>query len=327
MNQSKGLAARAAVGIIGAALVTGCAAGGTGGSPAAQASPSAQAAAAPVPAPARVLSGVLATPLPVAAYGLTPLQLAQEQYVNARLTQQCMRGYGIDYLPTLSGQLITRNVDITEEFDSRWYGVSDSAAVRSYGYHLPTWTEGMAAPTKLPPVGADVLTGTVTTYDHRAVPNGGCLAEVQTQLAQAGFGTSTQATGGSGPGTVVGDIQSNAFQSAQSDPRVLASFKKWSACMLSYGYHYSTPFTAAGDQRWSTAATANPLEIRTAERDVSCKLRVNLLNVEFAVVSDYQQAALARNASALAAAKVQLAGESSALSRLMSRYGPSTQRP
>jgi hypothetical protein len=325
VNRPKGLAAMAA-GIISAALVTGCAATAPGGSSAAMTAPTASgsgsAAPAPGPAPARVVTDALSTPLPVAAYQLTPLQLADEQYVDQRMTQLCMRSYGIDYLPNLSAQLITLNQEITEEFDSRWYGVDDAAAVSTSGYHLPTWTEGLATPSKLPPVGADVLTGTVKSYDHRTVPTGGCLTEVQNEMADAGFGRTVQATGGSGPGTVIGDIQSDAFQSAQSDPRVLGVFKKWSACMASAGYHYTTPFTAAADPRW-TGSTAGAQEIRTAERDVSCKQQVGLVAVETAVISDHQQAALAQKASSLPGIKAQLASETASLNRLMSEYGPS----
>ena len=325
MNRSKGLAAMAA-GVISAALVAGCGAAHPGAAhpgaaPAAPPATSAAPAPAPGPAPARVLSSVLTTPLPVAAYELTPLQLGDEQYVDQRMTQLCMRGYGIDYLPTLSAQLITRNVEISEEFDSRWYGISDATAVSTNGYHLPTWTEGLSAPAKLPPTGGDVLLGSVKTFDHRAVPAGGCLAVVQNEQTEAGFGSAAQATGGSGPGTVIGDIQSTAFQSAQSDPRVLASFKQWSACMASSGYHYRTPFEAGADPRWGSAK-ASPLEIRTAERDLSCKQRADVLGVETTVVSDYQRTALARQASALPGIRAQLAAETTALDKLMSRYGP-----
>jgi hypothetical protein len=143
------------------------------------------------------------------------------------------------------------------------------------------------------------------------------------QLAQGGIGADTQATGGSGPGTVIGGIQAGAFQSAQSDPRVLAAFQAWSACTQTSGHHYGTPFTAAGDPRWGTDSPAGPAEIRTAEQDLGCKLKVNLLGIEFAVVSDYQNAGLAKNAQVLPGIKAEIAEESADLSRLMARVSTS----
>jgi len=326
VNRSKRLSvAAAAAGVVGTMLIAGCAGGSAAQSAASLASPAPT--NAPVPAPVPVVSDVLRQSLPIASYQLTPAQLGEEQYLTQRLTQACMSGYGIDYLPTLSEQLVTQNVDIAEEFDSRWYGVSDSSAVQSYGYHLPTWTQGMTAPAKLPAVGGDVLTGAVTSYDHKTVPAGGCLSEVSKELSQAGLDTQTQESGGSGPGTLIGDIQSSAFQSAQSDPRVTAVFGTWSACMSSHGYHYSTPFTAAADPRWSAAAKAGPVELATAEQDLRCKQQVNLLGVEFTVVSAYQNAGLTHDAHSLAGVRTELATQAAAISRLMARWAPAANQP
>jgi hypothetical protein len=311
VNRTRRLGAAGTAGLIATVLLAGCSAAGTGSAPAAFTAP------APVAVP--VLTNVLQTPLPIAAYELTPTQLAEQQYAGLRLTQQCMRGFGVDYLPTLSRQQITQSVAITDEFDSRWYGISDPAAVRTSGYHLPTWVEGMQAPAKFPAVGGPLLIGSVKTYDNRPVPAGGCLAEASDQLARAGFGASTQASGGSGPETVIGGIQSSAFQSAQSDPRVLAAFKAWSGCMQTHGYHYGTPFDAGADPRWSTGSSAGAAEIRTAETDLGCKLKVNLLGIEFAVVSDYQNVGLAKNARALPGIRAEVAAESADLSRLLAR--------
>ena len=69
-------------------------------------------------------------------------------------------------------------------------------------------------------------------------------------------------------------------------------------------------------------AKAGPLEIRTAERHLNCKQRADVLGIETTVVSDHQRTALARQASALPAVRAQLATETTALDKLMSRYGP-----
>jgi hypothetical protein len=53
---------------------------------------------------------------------------------------------------------------------------------------------------------------------------------------------------------------------------------------------------AQADPRWS-GTTASAIEIATANDDVACKVRVNLIGVEYAVVSDYQNAGIALSAT------------------------------
>jgi hypothetical protein len=247
-------------------------------------------------------------------------------YVIATLVSvvrdDCMRDFGFDYLPNLSTASITQTVRIAQEFNSRWFGISDQTAARTYGYHLPSWVDGTATPQaikKKPDAETDVFDGSARTYHNRPVPRDGCVGQAAEQLAEAGIGTNTQRSNGD-PSTLIGEIQHGDLNRAQSDPRVLAVFAAWAACMDSYGYHYDSPFTAAADRRWA-GATASSLEIRTAEDDITCKLRVNLLGVEYAVVSDYQNADIAKNAQALEPVKTQIAQETEALRHLMTRYG------
>ena len=69
--------------------------------------------------------------------------------------------------------------------------------------------------------------------------------------------------------------------------------------------------------RWARSATPSRLEIQTAEHDIGCKLRVNVLGVEFAVVSRYQDQAITAHAAAFAQAKKVIAREALGLRRLM----------
>jgi hypothetical protein len=309
MKVARCLETLAAVGGVCAMTVTGCAPTNTVDPPASVATP--------------VRGTALQAPLPMTAYELTASQVGQEQYLTQRLRQLCLRGFGIDYLPGLSTAIISQSVRITREFDSRLYGVSDPAAVRTYGYALPPWTRGSSEPSALKTLPSGVLavlTGTIKNYNSRPVPQGGCLTKTSDQLRQAGISTATLGSGGSDPGTLVGGIKENAFARAQTDPRVHAVFTRWSACMRTHGYHYSTPFAAAGDLRWTAKGTPNPLQTRTAVQDLDCKLQVNLLGIEFAVVSDYQNADIKKNAKALADVRIRVDTEATGLRRLMTRY-------
>ncbi len=97
-------------------------------------------------------------------------------------------------------------------------------------------------------------------------------------------------------------------------------FAKWSACMRAFGYDYATPFAAGADKRWAATAAASPIEIQTAERDISCKLQTNLLGVEYAVQSAYEEVAIAHDAQSLDAVRDQVGREAAALPGLMKQY-------
>jgi hypothetical protein len=294
---------------------TGCASGGSAALPAA-ARPASTPSAAPAPTP----SSVLQYQLPIAAYQLTPLQSAEEDYLAQRLEQLCLGKLGFSFLPGLSEKAIAQGVRITDEFETRLYGVSDPVAVRTYGYHLPSWVQGMGEPESAAELGAAeraALTGKGPASVGRPVPRGGCSGQAERELQQAGINAPAQQSGGSDPSTLAGSVQLASFERAQSSPPVHAVFVRWSACMRGYGDHYATPFTAAADPRWTRSATPSWLEIQTAEHDIGCKLRVNVLGVEFAVVSRYQGQAITTRAAAFAQAKKVIATQAQGLRRLM----------
>jgi hypothetical protein len=258
--------------------------------------------------------------LPLAAYQVTPLQDAEENYLAQRLEQLCLGKLGFRFLPGLSEKVIAQSVRITDEFETRLYGVSDPEAIRTYGYHLPSWVQGSGKPESAAQLGTAewaALTGKGLVPAGRPVPPGGCSGQAERELQQAGINAATQQSGGSDPSTLASSVQLSSFERAQSSPPVRAVFARWSACMRGFGDHYATPFTAAGDPRWTHSATASPLEIETAEHDIACKLRVNVLGVEFAAVSRYQDQAIAARAAAFAQAKKVIASEALGLGRLM----------
>ena len=85
---------------------------------------------------------------------------------------------------------------------------------------------------------------------------------------------------------LVAQISEESFARTRSDPRTLAVFSKWSACMSAHGYSYSNPFQPAASVNQS--ATPTQTEIQTAMTDVACKRKTNLLGITYAVQADYQ---------------------------------------
>lgn len=312
-----------ALGALSALLLAGCSAAGPAAAlPAPRATATAKAAQPVAQIPASVLNGAAQPSLPIAAYQPTPALAAQAKYLDERMAQVCMQKFGIDYDPALSAAMTTQSVRIDQEFQSRMYGVSDPVAVHTYGYHLPSWTQGSAAPelvSAFPPAELSVLEGTAAAYHGQAIPQGGCRGWAASQLSQHGIDPSTGLPDDTAADTLVGQIQTNTFDQAQSDPRVLKVFAAWSACMRTHGDDYQTPFTAAADPHWTSGApTAR--EIAVAEQDVTCKSQVNLLNVEYTVVSGYQNAAINRSAAVLSPLKAQLGTEATTLAQLTAQY-------
>lgn len=301
----------------------GCASGGSAAAPAAL-RPASTPSATPTP------SSVLEYQLPVAAYELTPQQIAEEDYLAQRLEQLCLGKLGFSFLPGLSAKVIAQGVRITDEFESRLYGVSDPVAVRTYGYHVPAWVQGTGKPAGAADLGTAewaALTGKGPAPAGRPVPRGGCSGQAERELLQAGINASAQQSGGSDPSTLASSVQLASFERAQSSPPVHAVFARWSACMRGYGDHYATPFTAAADPRWTRSATPSRLEIQIAEHDIGCKLRVNVLGVEFAVVSRYQDQAITARAAAFAQARKIIASDALGLRRLMASVTSATPSP
>jgi hypothetical protein len=278
-------------------------------------------AVTPEPVPTPVLSSTAQLRLPITSYELSGTQNAEAGYLDQLYTQECMHGFGFDYLPGLSVSSIAENSRVTAELDSRRYGVSDQAAAAAYGYHIPSWVKSAAAPEPFPQQGVPefrVLTGEPAgSYHGRAVPAGGCIGQASGRLTAAGIDTGAQASGGPDQSALVQQIASQGFARAQADPRVRAVDARWAACMRSFGDDYATPFQAAN--HWNLNAPVTTAEIQTAEHDITCKRQVNLIGVEFAVESDDENAGIAMNARALANDRAEIAADVAGLRRLMAR--------
>lgn len=285
-----------------AALTAGCA-GAAGGRPNGTGRPTPALTPMPVTStasPTRPSDIVL----PVAPYLFTDAQSTRLVAAHNELVARCMKQHGFDYsvatAPDPYGKLPAN--------ESR-YGVMTPEQAR-YGYHFMTEEmkrrqAGAApaqAPPELTPAMTAVLTGTSPgPVGGRSVPRGGCNAEATTELGGK--------NGRYGNPDVAEGIQADSFTRSQSDPRVLKVFAAWSACMRTSGYVYKDPDAATDDPRWSAAAAPTRAEIATAQADVACKRRTDLVGVWFSVESAYQRAAIKLNAGPLRQAQATMQHE------------------
>jgi len=260
-----------------------------------------------VPVPTPVATNPADLRYPLDAYELTPRQAAERDYLGQRFERACMRRFGFDFLPGLSND-VDRATATAKEFSSRRYGITALPIAKVYGYGLSPTTTGTAAPQSadsLPRPEVAVLTG-----QAHGAPAGGCVGE-----AARTVGTSLVSDADA---RTVAQIGQDAFLHAKSDRRVRAVFAAWSRCMARKGYSYSDPFRAAGDPRWQGKnAAPSALELAVAHADISCKAATNLVGITFAVEADYQNAAVAKNATTLARVRKELAAQAGTLEALL----------
>jgi hypothetical protein len=253
--------------------------------------------------------------LPIAPYLFSDAQSSQLVAAHTVLVAACMKRYGFTYrVATASaphGELPAN--------ESR-YGVMTPQQAR-YGYHfmaveMQRQQAGAAPaqkPPKVTPAMAAVLSGrTGGPVGGRKVPSGGCNAQATAELGGK--------NGRYGDPDIAESIQADSFARSQSDGRVLKAFAAWAACMRAGGYDYRDPNAATNDPRWAAAARPSGAEVATAQADVVCKRRTDLVGVWSSVESGYQGAAIRANADALRQARSTMRRELATAATLL---GPS----
>lgn len=307
------LAALSAGALTATLLVSGC--GGEPSRPPAAPGP----VATPTPATTANLR------LPLNAYLPTPEDQATGEYLVYRVQQHCMRGFGFRYLPHLSSDYIATTVATWRAYESRRYGISDRAIVAERGYHLGKDPGGTRAPqiaSALSLPEREVLSGRAadgrassTPVRGKPVPRDGCAGLAERTVYADGAGAAQRGN------DLVARLRHEAFERSRSDPRVAAVNRTWSSCMRGKGFTYRDPDAALEDSRWDLrSARPSREEIAIATADISCKLRVNLLGVNFAVEAEYENAAIGDHARELEKVRARTVADAARLPRLMQRY-------
>lgn len=291
MHKRKAVLAGAALGVI---LLSGCA-GGESGNESGWDRPQ-------LPDELPLVSS--STSLPFDAYTLAQDDLTALQQGNINMLQTCASAFGIDV--DFSGDYIEPS-DLSRAAWGGKFGTEDATHASQYGYHPAPGGEWAfvggyyikdAANIQVNPVSGisddeskvvqsvvygvtpdtEDVAGSVRDNAGRAIPDGGCWAEVEAKI----------------------DAPLNSFiqdavdlnNLAVADDRVVAAQQKWSKCMQAAGFSFSKVDEPVN----SFAVTQlSAEEIDTAVADVGCTESSGWSRIYYAVLSDYQRQAIERD--------------------------------
>lgn len=213
--------------------------------------------------------------LPIEAYTPTKPQTLLISTSRDQLIKKCMTEAGFGQwmpapdLPTLGGKTLT---------DWR-YGIHDAAQAAKRGYHPDA--DVQKAYDKAMMAGAVDKSGADQGQVRRCAQS----ADAEAPVAQ--------------PSELVETIKGNSYKESAKDPKVVAVFAQWSACMKTKGYSYKEPLDTVDDPRFHNPYEASDLEIATAKADLDCRSRYPVAQTWFNAESALQVKALKSHQSEL----------------------------
>ncbi|MEU0971433.1 hypothetical protein ABZ357_40795 [Streptomyces sp. NPDC005917] len=261
--------------------------------------------------------------MPLDPYLLNPAQTKDMNDAYSSLVSTCMRSFGYDYaLPAESSDPTGIGADAPTTRMDGYFGFQSMKHAEKWGFHPESgFPEVSGSPnTKATPNERVALSGTTDPHQRygaggqivnkRKIPNRGCVGEAYRLL--------TGSVGGN-PGNpdFVVKLKFATLAKGERDPRTLAVFSKWSACMKSMGYHYADPLRAAGDSAWGKTQLPSRHEIQVAVADQECRRTNNVVGIWFAVDYGYQQQAVQENLSHLTAIKNSMKAHLAAVRRAL----------
>jgi hypothetical protein len=212
------------------------------------------------------------------------------------ITEQCMSAAGFSYPVTVEPADGVTTLQVVEHLD---IGLTSLAQVRSSGF-TPTGNVAkfLAARTRPAPGFAQEQRRYGTAWASAllgAVPGAPASAQHLGCRQAANLLLYGDPTGNPNSDGVT-SVYFVANDWTQSDPRVLAAERAWSACIARHGLTASTP-TDLEFRSWPAVPT--PVEVADAVTDVRCKQQSNLANIYLTVQAAYQRAAIELNAPSL----------------------------
>ncbi|MFC8225748.1 hypothetical protein [Streptomyces sp. NPDC057287] len=259
--------------------------------------------------------------LPIEDYLFSNAELARLTEAQFVLIGKCLRRLGLDHTLESPGP-----APGPRSMTERRYGITDAGPAKVNGYRLggtrttrpgslTAQMKTLAAPQRarlMVALHGDTASGAGDGDGLRVngvrVPAGGCAGEAAEGISGG--------SGKLGPGEVARRANFASFDDSRSDPRVARVLGAWSACMKEKGYAYPDPLAAMSDSSFR-GKSPTPKELRTAQADVECKRRTDLVGVWFGVEAVLQKDMIAGNALEFAAAltskKSQLARAESTL--------------
>ncbi|MEU2929520.1 hypothetical protein ABZ636_31385 [Streptomyces sp. NPDC007251] len=218
--------------------------------------------------------------LPIAEYTLNETQVEVVSAAEHTLIAACVKRFGI--------QDDTATFEATRVPDRR-YGLQDARSAHEYGYHLPP-DHSKPAPKSISTVEKNVLYGTAmmkamglpyrSEINGLKVPPGGCKGETDKNF-EARY---TYKEGAA----AAREIATESFTQSLKSAELSKQFADWSSCMREAGYRYGTPLEPLADASF-TGRKISKRERETADRDLLCKGRTDLLKKWFTIESRIQR--------------------------------------
>ncbi|MEU4236115.1 hypothetical protein [Actinoplanes sp. NPDC026619] len=233
--------------------------------------------------------------LPIDAYRLSADKIRAFTVAVDILGRACMNRFGLYWPPNspTPGPPAAQN--------ARRYSITDPDKAKIEGYHhLDAEKRGKdiaarQAKQKQPTSDAvNVWGGTgEQTFGGQPVPAGGCAGEATRQLDKGAPKAD--------PG-IAERLQLDTYQQMAHDSRVAHAVGEWRKCMTAAGFDYPDPSAAGADRRWQTAQPSKA-EITVATADAACKTQAKVAGTMLAVETAYQQRAMAKHPTEMAAIK------------------------
>ncbi|WP_329327053.1 hypothetical protein [Streptomyces mirabilis] len=229
------------------------------------------------------------------AYELSNDDYVRVQRATMRVLHDCMENFGLDFRgPEVYASKYPKNATMLG-----WLGAND---VDRYGYRGPVgFTEDMAAaarresrPIVIPESQLPVFEGSVTTYNGKVVPKGGCDEETRRKLNGGEISMQVEKTDPAvSPERGIQALRQQEGDRARSDPRFLSAVRSWSACMRKRGFQYRNPDESMSDPRWTpeeqtAGSPPSQREIATAAADRDCRDEVNFSGLLRLLVAHYE---------------------------------------
>lgn len=255
-------------------------------------------------------SGVSRPSMPLDVYRLRLSEFRAIQVAQSILINRCMGDFG--FPPSAPAPAPAGGGD---EFGSPFpYFIEDVDVARAVGYHTALLPQFKAEVSQLATAQAaakrfnESLGSRAESYGlvfsgetpsgqpfvgdvaGKRVPQGGCAGQATASL----YGSTTPET----PGSLAGQLVTQAWTQAKASPAVVAAFADWSRCMAAKGFRYKTPAEANNDTRWSSPAPSES-EIATALADVECKGATQLVTTWRSEDEKLQRNLVEQNAVAL----------------------------
>lgn len=246
----------------------------------------------PAPTPeAGLLRGIR---LPIESYLQTYPQLVSIQSARNSVQRDCMARFGFDFQPPAPDEAPPNSYDSANM--GRRYGISDPVEAQRYGYELPPDQNRDTTSYHFRDSNAEMVYDLSVPkgmqppalFHGKRLPAGGCVGESDRAV-------------GSFDESLASKIDTQSWEQMKKDPRVTAVDRRWSGCMKSRGYRYSTPYDPLKSAY--SAAMPRTQQVATALADVACKSSTGLITTYVAVESELQLKAISDNRAALDTAR------------------------